>query len=163
MKAADLISQKIVTREQLVQRVSQWKVIGKTVAFTNGVFDILHQGHILSLSQAAAAADFLIVGLNADASVKRLKGDSRPVNNQYARALLIASLVMVDLVVLFEEDTPLELIRSILPDVIVKGGDYTVDQVAGAKEVIANGGKVIINPILEGFSTTGIIEQVKKK
>jgi D-glycero-beta-D-manno-heptose 1-phosphate adenylyltransferase len=163
MKAADLIPQKIVTREQLVQRVAQWKVMGKTVAFTNGVFDILHQGHILSLSQAAAAADFFVVGLNADASVKRLKGDSRPINNQDARALVMASLVMVDLVVLFEEDTPLELIKSILPDVIVKGGDYTVDQIAGAKEVIANGGKVIINPILEGFSTTGIIERVKKK
>jgi D-glycero-beta-D-manno-heptose 1-phosphate adenylyltransferase len=163
MRAADLIPQKIVTREQLIQRVAQWKVTGKTVAFTNGVFDILHRGHILSLSQAAAAGDFLIVGLNADASVKRLKGDSRPVNNQDARALLMASLVMVDLVVVFEEDTPLELIKSILPDVIVKGGDYTVDQVAGAKEVMANGGKVIINPTLEGFSTTDIIEQVRKK
>jgi D-glycero-beta-D-manno-heptose 1-phosphate adenylyltransferase len=163
MKAAGLIPQKILTLELLKQRVAQWKATGKTIAFTNGVFDILHQGHILSLSQVAAAGDFLVVGLNTDASVKRLKGDNRPINSQDARALLMASLVMVDLVVLFEEDTPLELIKSILPDVIVKGGDYTVDQVAGSKEVIANGGKVIINPILEGFSTTGIIEQVKKK
>ena len=132
---------------------------GYTIAFTNGVFDILHPGHIFSLSAAAKEADYLVVGLNADASVKRLKGDSRPVNNQDARSILLSSLVMVDAVVLFEEDTPLELIKALMPDVLVKGGDYTIDQVVGAKEVIENGGKVIINPILEGFSTTAIIEK----
>ena len=100
--------------------------------------------------------------MNADASVKRLKGESRPVNNEQSRALVLASLVMVDAVALFEEDTPLELIKSIMPDVLVKGGDYTVDQIAGAKEVIANGGRVVITPILEGFSTTAIIELSKK-
>ena len=131
------------------------------MAFTNGVFDILHQGHVFSLSQAAKEADYLIVGLNADASVKRLKGDNRPVNNQDARALVLASLIMVDAVLLFEEDTPLALINAIMPDVLVKGGDYTVEQIVGAKEVIANGGRVIINPILDGFSTTTIIEQAK--
>jgi D-beta-D-heptose 7-phosphate kinase/D-beta-D-heptose 1-phosphate adenosyltransferase len=135
--------------------------MGKTIAFTNGVFDILHQGHIFSLSQAAKEADILIIGLNADASVKRLKGDTRPVNDQSSRSLLLASLIMVDSVVLFEEDTPLQLINSIMPDVLVKGGDYTVEQIAGAKEVIAAGGRVVINPILEGFSTTGIIRQMK--
>ena len=151
-----------MTAPQIIQRVAQWRVTGKTIAFTNGVFDILHQGHIFSLSQAAKEAEILIIGLNTDASVKRLKGESRPVNNQESRALLLASLQIVDAVVLFEEDTPLQLISSVLPDVLIKGGDYTVDQIAGAKEVIAAGGRVLINPILEGFSTTGIIEQIRK-
>jgi D-beta-D-heptose 7-phosphate kinase/D-beta-D-heptose 1-phosphate adenosyltransferase len=162
VKRADLIPQKIFTAPQIVQKAVQWRMLGKKIVFTNGVFDILHQGHIFSLSQAAKETDFLIVGLNADASVKRLKGESRPVNNQESRALVLASLMMVDAVVLFEEDTPLELIKSIMPDVLVKGGDYTVEQIAGAKEVIANGGRVVINPILSGFSTTGIIDQSKK-
>ncbi|HMU59830.1 MAG TPA: D-glycero-beta-D-manno-heptose 1-phosphate adenylyltransferase [Chitinophagaceae bacterium] len=160
MKRADLIPQKILTQEEAVRRVAQWRLLNKKIVFTNGVFDILHQGHIFSLSQAAREGDMLIIGLNADASVKRLKGDSRPVNNQESRALVLASLVMVDAVVLFEEDSPLELIKSLMPDVLVKGGDYTVEQIAGAKEVIANGGHVVINPILEGFSTTNIIQQI---
>lgn len=161
MKRPELITQKILTKEEAFQRVAQWRLTGKTVAFTNGVFDILHQGHIFSLSQAAKEADFLMVGLNSDTSVKRLKGATRPVNHQESRALLLASLVIVDAVVIFEEDTPLELIKSILPDVLVKGGDYTIEQIAGAREVMAHGGRVVINPILEGFSTTGIIEQLK--
>jgi rfaE bifunctional protein nucleotidyltransferase chain/domain len=161
LKRPDLIPHKILTKEEAVQRVAQWRLLSKTVAFTNGVFDILHQGHIFSLSQAAKEADYLIVGLNADNSVKRLKGESRPVNNQESRALVLSSLIMVDAVVLFEEDTPLDLITSLLPDVLVKGGDYTIEQIAGAKEVIANGGRVVINPILEGFSTTAIIAQLK--
>ena len=162
MNRADLIPQKILTREQVVQWVAQWRVSGKKIVFTNGVFDIIHQGHIYSLSQAAKEADYLIVGLNTDTSVKRLKGNDRPINNQDARALVLASLVMTDAVVLYEEDTPLELINVIMPDVLVKGGDYTVEQIVGAKEVIAAGGRVVINPILDGFSTTAIIEQRKK-
>lgn len=161
MNRADLIPQKILTTQQAVQKTAQWRLLGKKISFTNGVFDILHQGHIFSLSQAAQEGDYLVVGLNADVSVKRLKGESRPVNDQDSRTLILASLVMVDAVVLFAEDTPLELIKAILPDVLVKGGDYTVEQIAGAKEVIANGGKVVINPILEGFSTTSLIEQMK--
>lgn len=163
MNRSDLIPEKILTIEQVVQKAAQWRLLGKRISFTNGVFDILHQGHIFSLSQAAKEADFLIVGLNSDASVKRLKGETRPVNNQESRALILASLIMVDAVVLFEEDTPLELIKAVMPDVLVKGGDYTVDQIAGAKEVMSNGGRVIINPILEGFSTTSIIEQMKSR
>lgn len=162
MKRADLIPQKILTQEEAIRRMAQLRLFGKKIVFSNGVFDILHQGHIYSLSQAAKEGDYLIIGLNADASVKRLKGDSRPVNDQESRALVLASLVMVDAVVLFEEDTPLELIKALMPDVLVKGGDYTVEQIAGAREVIANGGKVIINPILEGFSTTNIISQISK-
>lgn len=144
------------------QLVNQWKTLSKKIAFTNGVFDILHSGHIFSLSQAAKEADILIVAVNADASVKRLKGDSRPINDQTARSLLLASLAIVDAVIIFEEDTPLSLITALLPDVLIKGGDYTVEQIAGSKEVIANGGRVVINPILEGFSTTSLIEQMKK-
>lgn len=146
-----------------MKSVSDWRTAGKSIAFTNGVFDILHQGHIVSLSDAAKEADILIVGLNADSSVKRLKGETRPINNNEARALVLASLLMIDAIVVFEEDTPLELIKTIMPDVIIKGGDYTVEQIAGAQEVIANGGRVVINPILEGFSTTSIIEAAKKK
>ncbi|MFZ1264711.1 MAG: D-glycero-beta-D-manno-heptose 1-phosphate adenylyltransferase [Chitinophagaceae bacterium] len=161
MKIADQILQKIYTPDQLVQQAAQWRLGGKKIAFTNGVFDILHPGHIFSLSQAAKEADYLIVGLNADASVKRLKGDTRPVNNQESRALVLASLLMVDAVVLFEEDTPLELIKALMPDVLIKGGDYSVEQIAGAREVIAHGGRVVINPLLNGFSTTAIIEKSK--
>jgi D-beta-D-heptose 7-phosphate kinase/D-beta-D-heptose 1-phosphate adenosyltransferase len=135
--------------------------LGKSIVFTNGVFDILHPGHVFSLSQAAKEADFLVVGLNSDNSVKRLKGQQRPVNDQDSRALLLASLLMVDAVVIFEEDTPLELINSIEPDVLVKGGDYTIENIVGAKEVIVNGGRVVINPVIEGYSTTSMIDKLK--
>ncbi len=163
MNPSDQIQKKIVSLPQALQTVGQWRAKKESTAFTNGVFDILHQGHIFSLSQAANEADHLIVGLNSDRSVKKLKGDSRPVNNQDSRVIVLASLLMVDLVIIFDEDTPLELIRSILPDVLVKGGDYKVDEIAGAKEVIANGGRVVINPILPGYSTTGIIQNMKNK
>ncbi|MDZ4810725.1 MAG: D-glycero-beta-D-manno-heptose 1-phosphate adenylyltransferase [Bacteroidota bacterium] len=161
MNRADLIPTKIFTLPLLLQKLAQWRVHNKKVAFTNGVFDILHQGHIFSLSQAAKEADYLIVGLNADASVKRLKGDSRPVNNQESRALIIASLMMVDAVVIFEEDTPLQLIKAVMPAVLIKGGDYTIEQIVGAKEVMENGGRVVINPVLDGFSTTNTIKKAK--
>lgn len=160
MKRADLIPGKIKTLTQLVQTVAQWRLQGKKVAFTNGVFDVLHAGHIASLTQAASEGDYLIVALNTDASVKRLKGESRPINNEDDRALVIAAMVMVDAVVLFDEDTPLEVITSLLPDVIVKGGDYTIEQIVGAKEVIANGGRVVINPIIEGLSSTNTIAKL---
>lgn len=161
MKTIQAIPTKIFSPTEILMQVKRWRLLGKKIVFTNGVFDILHQGHISSLSEAAALGGVLIVGLNADASVKRLKGPARPVNNETARALLLASLVMTDAVVLFEEDTPLNLIRSILPDVLVKGGDYTTDQIAGAKEVLANGGTVHLAKIVEGISTTGIIEKMK--
>ena len=135
--------------------------MGRSIVFTNGVFDILHPGHIFSLSQAATEADFLIVGLNSDESVKRLKGKQRPINHQDSRALILASLLMVDVVVIFEEDTPLQLINTIKPDVLVKGGDYAIEQIVGAKEVIEQGGRVVINPLVDGYSTTTIIEKLK--
>lgn len=162
MIRSDLIPAKILDRQEATRQVARWRLPGRRVAFTNGVFDILHPGHIYSLSAAAREADYLIVGLNSDASTRRLKGDSRPVNPQEARALMLASLEIVDAVVIFEEDTPLELIRVLLPDVIVKGGDYTEDQIAGAREVKEAGGSVVINPLLEGWSTTALIEKMKK-
>lgn len=153
---------KVYTNEKIKEQVDIWKKQGKKIVFTNGVFDILHKGHIFSLLQAADRGDVLIVGVNADSSVKKLKGDSRPINDQDARALILASLSMVDGVVIFEEETPLNLINTILPDILVKGGDYTVDQIAGAKEVIQNGGKVVLNPILDGYSTTAIINAINR-
>lgn len=161
MKRADLIPTKIISKNEIRRNVEQLRLLSKTIAFTNGVFDILHQGHIFSLTQAAKEADVLIVGLNADSSVKKLKGTDRPVNDETSRAIVLASLVMVDIVVIFEEDTPLELIKTILPDVLIKGGDYTIEQVAGAQEVIGSGGRVVINPVLEGYSTTAIIDKLK--
>jgi rfaE bifunctional protein nucleotidyltransferase chain/domain len=140
--------------------VIRWRLNSKTIAFTNGVFDILHQGHIKVLSNAASFADILIVGLNSDSSVKKLKGESRPVNAEQSRALILASLIMVDAVVVFNEETPLELIQRIKPDVLIKGGDYTIETMVGAEVVIDNGGSVEIIPIEEVFSTTAIIEKI---
>lgn len=162
MRAVEQIANKIMTLDQAKAFMQACKTKGKTVAFTNGCFDILHPGHLFSLGQTAKEADYLLVGLNSDLSVKRLKGPERPINSTADRATILANLVLVDVVVVFEEDTPLELIQTLLPDVLVKGGDYTIDTIVGAKEVIANGGKVIINPIVEGFSTTNIIEKIKK-
>src|SRR6476619_5141284 len=159
MKNIAAIKKKILTREQAKHFADAARITGKTIALTNGCFDILHEGHIYSLSQAAKEADILIVGLNSDVSVRKLKGEHRPINNEHSRSLILASLLIVDVVVIFQEDTPLELIKVVQPDIFVKGGDYTIDQIAGAKEVIAGGGKVIINPIIEGFSTTGLIEK----
>lgn len=161
MKAISAIDKKIFTLPQLLAKVASWRVTGNTIAFSNGCFDILHEGHIFSLSAAAAEADCLIVGVNSDSSTQKLKGPGRPVNHQHSRALLLASLAIVDAVVIFEEDTPRDLIAAILPDVLVKGGDYSVEQVAGSKEVLEKGGRVVINPIVKGFSTTGIIGQIK--
>lgn len=162
MRAVQAIESKIMTLSQLQARVASWRATGKTIAFTNGCFDILHEGHIFSLNAAAKEADYLIVAVNSDSSVKTLKGPDRPVNNQHSRSLLLASLAVADAVIVFEENTPFELICAILPDVLVKGGDYTVEQIVGSKEVIANGGRVVINPIVEGFSTTGIIQHIKQ-
>ncbi|MGI8637769.1 MAG: D-glycero-beta-D-manno-heptose 1-phosphate adenylyltransferase [Segetibacter sp.] len=162
MRKPEVIPSKIYTRPELIKQVARWRFLGKSISFTNGCFDILHAGHISSLSEAASEGDILIVGVNTDASTRRLKGDERPVNNENSRTLLLASLAIVDAVTLFDEDTPLELIKALLPDTIVKGGDYTVEQMIGAQEVIANGGRVVINPIVAGFSTTGIIEKIRR-
>jgi rfaE bifunctional protein nucleotidyltransferase chain/domain len=160
MKKADIVGHKIYALPELQKQINRWRLFKKTIVFTNGCFDILHQGHLYALSQAASEADYLIVGVNSDESVRKLKGKDRPVNDEQSRALLLAALLMVDAVIIFEEDTPLNLINAILPEVLVKGGDYTIDQIVGAKEVIAHGGKVVVNPILPGFSTTALIEKI---
>lgn len=166
MRKADIIPGKIYLLKDLKIEVMRWRFKSKSIAFTNGCFDIIHAGHISSLSQAAAEASYLIVGVNSDGSTKRLKGEGRPVNGQESRALVLAGLIMVDAVVIFDEDTPIELIKALKPDVLIKGGDYTSDQIVGGKEVVANGGRIVINPIIEGFSTTGILRKItndKKK
>jgi len=162
MRSTKAIPEKIFSPEDLQRELKRWKLKNKKIVFTNGVFDILHEGHIASLSEAASYGDVLIVGVNSDASVKRLKGESRPVNAEAARALLLASLVMTDAVIVFDTDTPYELITSILPDVLVKGGDYTLEQIVGAKEVMAAGGEVKRAQMVEGISTTGIIEKMRQ-
>ena len=160
MKQSNRIRERIFTLPELLSQIRRWRLLNKTIAFTNGVFDILHEGHIKILSQAASFADILIVGVNSDDSVRRLKGNGRPVNSQQSRCLILASLIITDAVVVFEEDTPLNLIKNIMPDVLVKGGDYTLDTIVGAREVIANGGRVEVVPLEEGFSTTGIIARM---
>jgi D-beta-D-heptose 7-phosphate kinase/D-beta-D-heptose 1-phosphate adenosyltransferase len=162
MRSVQSIPGKIFTSASIQPQLKRWRLQNKKIVFTNGVFDILHEGHISSLSEAASHGNILIVGVNADASVKRLKGESRPVNNQNSRTLLLASLVITDAVIIFEEDTPYNLITAIMPDVLVKGGDYTIETIVAAKEVMAAGGEVIIAPILEGFSTTSIIEKMSR-
>jgi rfaE bifunctional protein nucleotidyltransferase chain/domain len=153
---------KILNRDALAQLAKQWHAEGKKIVFTNGCFDILHRGHLEVLTTSSGFGDVLVVGLNTDASVKRLKGPERPVNDQDFRSWMMASLEMVDAVTLFDEPTPLALIEALQPDVIVKGGDYTPDQVVGATEVLARGGEVKIVPIVKGYSTTLLIEAIRK-
>lgn len=157
----EIISDKIMTLPVLLRECAGWRVKSERIVFTNGCFDILHPGHIRLLLEAAEAGTKLIVGLNADLSVRRLKGVGRPVNSWSSRALLLAAQTYIDAVVLFEEDTPIELIKAILPDVLVKGGDYTPETVIGADVVKSYGGDIQIVPLVDGFSTTRIIEGLK--
>ncbi|HET8655515.1 MAG TPA: D-glycero-beta-D-manno-heptose 1-phosphate adenylyltransferase [Longimicrobiaceae bacterium] len=135
---------------------------GDTVVFTNGCFDLLHRGHVEYLFAARSLGDRLVVGLNTDPSVRRLKGPGRPINSQEDRAFVLAGLAAVDAVVLFGDDTPLALVSALLPDVLVKGGDYTPDTVVGAHEVIEAGGRVVIAPLVAGRSTTGILQRAQR-
>ena len=145
------------------QRARHWRasLVKERLVFTNGVFDLLHPGHIDVLVAARQQGDALIVGLNSDASVRRLKGEGRPVRSESERAIVVAALAMVDAVVIFEQDTPLELIRALEPDVLVKGGDYTEATVVGADDVRARGGRVVIVPLTPGHSTTAIVEKLR--
>ncbi len=154
---------KIVDLRTLTTIVQGWKSEGKIIVFTNGVFDLLHIGHITYMAKAAELGDKLIIGLNADSSVKRLKGPERPVNDQNTRAAILSALFFVDAVVVFEEDTPINLIKTLLPDVLVKGADYSIENIVGAKEVIENGGEVKTINFVEGYSSTSIIERIKKQ
>jgi D-beta-D-heptose 7-phosphate kinase/D-beta-D-heptose 1-phosphate adenosyltransferase len=150
----------MIDRQDAAARVAAWRASGLRVGFANGCFDLIHPGHVRLLSQARAACDRLVVALNTDASVKRLKGPTRPVQNETSRATVMASLAPVDLVTLFDEDTPLELIRALRPDVLVKGADYTIDTVVGADLVQGWGGRVLLVNLEEGHSTSGTIRRM---
>lgn len=158
----DLIStdRKVASLQEAVEKVADWQRRGYKIGFANGCFDLIHPGHVRLLSEARAACDRLIVALNTDASVKRLKGPTRPLQNEMARATVMASMAPVDLVTLFDEDTPLEMIRALKPDVLVKGSDYTEDQVVGGTDVKSWGGKVVLVTLREGHSTTGTIRRM---
>lgn len=146
--------------ERLARLCNGWRVKGAGIVFTNGCFDVLHRGHIALLLQAAEQGDKLIIGINSDNSATRLKGPDRPVNKEDDRAFLLAALSHVDAVCLFDEDTPLALIELLQPDVLVKGGDYTADQIVGADLVKGYGGRVHIVPLAEGYSSTGTIRRM---
>ncbi|MDR1113437.1 MAG: D-glycero-beta-D-manno-heptose 1-phosphate adenylyltransferase [Bacteroidales bacterium] len=153
------VNQKIMTVEQF-QTVDRQD---KQVVFTNGCFDILHAGHVTCLAKARQLGDMLVVGLNSDASVQRLKGASRPANPEAARAQLLASLLFVDVVILFEEDTPLQLIEAIQPDILAKGSDYAIENIVGAKEVLARGGQVHTIKLVEGYASSNYLNMFNLK
>ncbi len=161
MQKLQWIQNKIYSREVLEKECYTWRLMGRKIVFTNGCFDILHHGHLDLIARAAGFGNMLILGLNTDASVQRLKGLDRPVTNEQDRAFQTASLLCVDAVTLFDEDTPEALIHTLRPDVLVKGGDYTIDTIVGAGFVQSYGGSVEIIPFVQGYSTTSIIERIK--
>jgi rfaE bifunctional protein nucleotidyltransferase chain/domain len=160
MATLDIIRKKILAPEQLDHWVSLQRFLGKRIVFTNGCFDILHLGHVDYLGRAADEGDVLIIGLNTDESTRRLKGPLRPINDEAQRAMLLASLHFVDAVVFFGEDTPLELIRKVRPDVLVKGADYSIDRIVGADLVLGSGGQVKTIELLPGYSTSAIEKRI---
>lgn len=160
MTPLELVYDKLIPLAELSRRRCGWRVVSQPTVFTNGVFDLVHPGHLTYLAQAAGLGKRLIVGVNSDDSVKRLKGSKRPIMPLAARMQLLASLFFVDGVVAFDEDTPLELIKTLRPDVLVKGGDYTEASIVGAQEVKSWGGRVEVLPLVAGQSTTGIIAQL---
>lgn len=155
------IKSKITDQKRAHSTINDWKTSSKTIVFTNGCFDIIHKGHVEYLAKARELGDKLIVGLNSDKSVKRLKGEGRPLQDESSRLFVMASLECVDMVILFEDDTPKLLIDSIVPDVLVKGGDYSIENIVGADTVTQNGGKVITINFVDGYSTTNIVSKMK--
>ena len=153
----------VLDREELVAARGVWKRAGEAVVFTNGCFDLLHAGHARYLRLARELGDHLVVGLNSDDSVRRLKGEGRPLTPEVERAEILAALEPVDAVTLFAEDTPLDLIRALLPDILVKGGDWRLEAIVGRAEVEAAGGKVLTIPLVPGRSTSGIVERARKR
>ncbi len=150
------------TRIQTIDKVRHWKESGEKIVFTNGCFDILHSGHIYLLREAKNLGDRLLIGLNSNQSVQNLKGPVRPFNPEDTRATVLESLSMVDGVTIFQEDTPYELVKKIIPHVLVKGGDYSIENVVGANTVRESGGKVVLIPILEGYSTSDLIARIRE-
>jgi D-glycero-beta-D-manno-heptose 1-phosphate adenylyltransferase len=156
-----LLKDKVLTKNALGLILEKLRGEGKKIVFTNGCFDILHPGHVDYLSQARDLGNFLVLGLNTDASVKKLnKAANRPINDEFARATVLAALASVDAIVLFDEETPLELIEFVKPNILVKGNDYSIEKIVGHDMVIANGGQVITIPLLDRFSTTGLIKRI---
>jgi D-beta-D-heptose 7-phosphate kinase/D-beta-D-heptose 1-phosphate adenosyltransferase len=153
---------KIITRQALLKERERLRNEGKRLVFTNGCFDLLHPGHVRYLSEARSLGDALVVALNSDGSVRALKGEGRPILDEHERLEVIAALEVVDYVIVFDEETPQQLIADLLPDVLVKGGDWPIDQIIGREEVEAAGGRVISLPYIEGLSTSDIIERVAK-
>lgn len=153
---------KILTREQAVEQANAWRAAGEAIVFTNGCFDIVHLGHIDYLEKARNLGQRMILGLNTDASVSRIKGPLRPVVNEYARARLMAALAFVDAVTLFDEPTPLALIEAVRPDILVKGDDYSISSIVGADFVLGTGGRVETVALVPGYSTTSLIARIKE-
>ena len=155
------IKSKIMMKEEVSGLMDVWKYMGLKTVFTNGCFDIIHYGHIDYLARAASLGGKLVIGLNTDASVSKLKGPNRPVQDEKSRALILAALQFVDAVILFDEETPKELISFLIPDILVKGSDYSIDQIVGADVVLNNGGRVETMDFVAGYSTSKIIEKIK--
>tara|TARA_B100000767_G_scaffold50957_1_gene46271 strand:- start:5300 stop:5791 length:492 start_codon:yes stop_codon:yes gene_type:complete len=156
------LDSKIYNIDKLIAEVEKWKQAGEDVVFTNGCFDILHKGHIEVLARSADLGNKLIIGLNSDESIQKIKGEDRPIIDEQSRAILLAALKCVDAVILFSEETPLNLISTLKPDILAKGGDYRIETIIGYEIVQQNGGKVKVIPFVDGFSSTTIIEKIKK-
>ncbi len=159
----DYINQKIISQDRLNSTLNLWRFFNKKIVFTNGCFDLLHYGHVHYLAEAKALGDILIVGLNTDNSISRIKGPDRPIKDEASRSLLLASLEFVDGVILFEEDNPLNLITQILPDILVKGADYQVNQIVGADVVLNNGGQIRTLEFKEGYSTSKMVDKIRSE
>jgi rfaE bifunctional protein nucleotidyltransferase chain/domain len=161
MAILEQLQQKILTSQTLEKTLSSWRTSNKTIVFTNGCFDLIHRGHIDYLTKAADLGDVLIIGLNTDNSVSRIKGSLRPIIDEYSRAMVLSSMFYVSAIILFDEDTPYNLITKIQPDVLVKGGDYKVEEIIGSDIVLAKGGRVETLEYLSGFSTSAIEQKIK--
>ena len=160
-KSLEILNSKILDKERLLVKLTDWKEENKKIVFTNGCFDLIHLGHIEVIARSADLGDILIVGVNTDNSIKRLKGSNRPIVEEISRAKQLAALEFVDAVVFFDQDTPIDLIKVINPNVITKGGDYNSNQVIGNDIVTQNDGEVVIIPLTQGYSTTSILEKIK--
>ncbi len=158
-----MTSDKIVTLENARKIIAGWRVKGQKIVFTNGCFDIVHAGHIHLLESAKSLGDRLVVGINSDASIRRLKGPDRPIQDEHTRTVVMAALLVVDLVIVFEEDTPLAMIETLLPDVLIKGGDWKENEIVGADVVTSHGGKIAIIPLESGYSTTLAVEKILRQ
>ena len=156
------IKSKIYSLSDLKIQSDKWKGNGKKIVFTNGCFDLVHRGHLEVLANTADLGDKLIIGLNSDSSIKDLKGKNRPIIDENSRAILLASLQFVDAIVFFSDETPLNLIETLVPDILAKGGDYKVTEISGHEVVLENGGEVVTVPLKDGFSTTNIVDKIKK-